>query len=102
MVRVHARAHFDLLLLAVVHGEPGDGAAVMRAIREGSGGRFSATPGTVYPALHRLERNRLVGRRPHDPRRYVLTEAGRRSLAAKQREWDSFAHGVRALLPPQT
>ena len=54
MVRVHARAHLDLLLLAAVGSEPGDGAAVMRELRERSGRRFSLTAGTVYPALHRL------------------------------------------------
>lgn len=70
MVRVHARAHLDLLLLPVVHGEPGDGEAVMRELRARSGGRFSATAGSVYPALHRLERNRLTQRSARD-RRYV-------------------------------
>jgi len=54
----------------------------------------------VYPALHRLERNRLIQRARNDPHRYVLTAAGYRSLAAKQQEWESFAQGVRALLPP--
>ncbi len=100
MVRVHARAHLDLLLLAAVGSEPGDGAAVMRELRERSGRRFSLTAGTVYPALHRLERNRLIQRARNDPRRYVLTAAGYRSLSAKQQEWESFAQGVRALLPP--
>jgi len=45
MVRVHARAHLDLLLLAAVGSEPGDGAAVMRELRERSGRRFSLRRG---------------------------------------------------------
>lgn len=100
MVRVHARAHLDLLLLAVVAGDPGDGAAVIREVHEQSGGRFTIGSGTVYPALHRLERNRLIRRPRENPRRYVLTTAGQRSLAAKQQEWDAFVQGVQALLPP--
>jgi len=50
------------------------------------------TEGTVYPALHRLERDGFVasewsaesGRRR---RVYTLTPAGRTAVAAKKREW---------------
>lgn len=98
MTRVHARAHLDLLLLAAIRGEPGDGAAVMRELRTKSGGRFSLSSGSIYPALHRLERNRLIRRGRDRPRHYLLTEEGQRSLAAREAEWSAFQSGVDALL----
>jgi DNA-binding PadR family transcriptional regulator len=50
-------------------------AASWNALREGSGGRFDLPTGTIYPALHRLERAELIvgscstvdGRRPPHP-----------------------------------
>jgi DNA-binding PadR family transcriptional regulator len=98
MVRVFAQAHLDLLLLAVIRGEPGDGEAVMRELREKSSGRFTPSSQSVYSALHRLERNRLIQRSNVEPRRYVLTTSGRRSLNMKHKEWKSFAKGVQTLL----
>ena len=100
MVRVHARAHLDLLLLAAVRNEPGDGEAVMQELRRQSGGRFMPGARTIYSALHRLERNRLIRRSGGDARAYVLTVSGRRSLATKAQEWESFVQGVRGLIPP--
>jgi DNA-binding PadR family transcriptional regulator len=91
-------AHLDLLLLAVIHGEPGDGEAVMRELREQSSGRFAPSRQLVYARLHYLERNRLISRSYAEPRRYVLTDSGRRSLSWKRKEWESFARGVQALL----
>jgi DNA-binding PadR family transcriptional regulator len=98
MVRVFIQAHLDLLLLAVIGGKPGDGEAVMHELREKSGGRFTPSPQSVYSALHRLERNRLIQRPGVERRRYVLTASGRRSLNTKRKEWESFAKGVQTLL----
>ena len=98
MVLVFAQAHLDLLLLAVIRGEPGDGEAVMRELREKSGGRFAPSSQSVYSALHRLERNRLIQRLNVESRHYVLTASGRRSLNMKRKEWESFAKGVQSLL----
>jgi DNA-binding PadR family transcriptional regulator len=62
-----------------------------------------ATPGTVYPALHRLEWDGLLtsrwsegtGRRR---RVYELTRAGRAAFQAQQEEWNRFSQGVQAVL----
>jgi Transcriptional regulator PadR-like family len=62
VLRVYVQAHLDLLLLAVIREEPGGGDAVMRRLRDTSGGRFTPSTQLVYSALHRLERNRLVER----------------------------------------
>ncbi len=97
MLRVYVQAHLDLLLLAVIREEPGVGDALMRALREKSGGRFAPSSQSVYRALHRLERNRLVERSGAE-RHYKLTASGRRSLATKRKEWDAFTKGMQLLL----
>jgi PadR family transcriptional regulator PadR len=98
MVRIYAQAHLDLLLLAVISAEPSDGTAVMRELREWSGGRFAPPARTVYGALNHLQRNRLIQRSIVEPRRYELTASGRRSLHTRRKEWESFATGVYAVL----
>ena len=97
------KGHLDMLLLAAVEARPAHGYAVIEELRRLSGGAFDLPEGTVYPALHRLERAGLLdsawtqaeGRRR---RVYRLTRAGRRELAARRREWRGFARAVEAVL----
>jgi DNA-binding PadR family transcriptional regulator len=68
-----------------------------------SGDVFRLPEGTVYPVLHRLEREGLVrsrwteasGRRR---RVYRLTRRGEEALAARRREWRALARAVEAVL----
>jgi DNA-binding PadR family transcriptional regulator len=46
--------------MAVLEGGPRHGYAVIESLRTGSDGTFDLPTGTVYPALHRLERAGLV------------------------------------------
>ncbi|WP_112274005.1 PadR family transcriptional regulator [Lentzea terrae] len=97
------KGHLDALLLAVLEAGPQHGYAVIDTVREGSGGTFDLPTGTVYPALHRLERSGFVhsrwdtvgGRRR---RTYELTLAGRQALMAERDVWDTFSTAVSALL----
>ena len=98
MLESYVRAYLDLLLLAVIRDEPGDAAAVMRELRERSGGRFTPTSQLVYKALHHLERNRLVQHADIARRHYELTDSGRRSLATKRKAWESFMNGVQGVV----
>ena len=54
------KGHLDGILLAVLEPEPRHGYAIMEALRTRSGGQVDLPTGTVYPALHRLERAGLV------------------------------------------
>ncbi|SRR5579884_1662944 len=97
------KGHLDALLLAALEPGPRHGYAVMEALRTGSGGRFDLPTGTIYPALHRLERAGLVRSRwstvAGRPRRtYELTAAGRRALDAERASWREFAAAVSGLL----
>jgi len=97
------KGHLDALLLATLQDGPRHGYAVKEALRAGSGGRFDLPTGTVYPALHRLERAGLIhgtwsvvnGRRR---RSYQLTAAGRRALGQERSSWQEFSAAVTALL----
>jgi PadR family transcriptional regulator PadR len=99
------KGHLDGMLLAALEPGPRHGYAIMGALRAGSGGQFDLPTGTVYPALHRLERAGLVagtwsvsgGRRR---RVYELTPAGRRALDAERGTWRQFSAAVTALLEP--
>jgi PadR family transcriptional regulator PadR len=94
----YVRAHLDLLLLAVIRDEPGDATAVVRELRERSGGRFAPSSRLVYATLHHLERNRLVQLADTARRHYELTDSGRRSLATKRKAWESFVKGVQGVV----
>lgn len=97
------KGHLDVLLLAALEDGPRHGYGVKEALREASAGRFDLPTGTIYPALHRLERARLIagtwsivdGRRR---RTYRLTPAGRRRLEADRSSWRVFAATISALL----
>ena len=87
------------MLLAVLAEAPGHGYELSRRLTARSGGEFDVNEGSLYPALHRLERGRLVesewstadGRRR---RVYRLTSAGRRAAEESQREWRMFSAAV--------
>jgi PadR family transcriptional regulator, regulatory protein PadR len=99
------KGHLDGILLAVLEPGPLHGYAIMEALRLRSGGQVDLPTGTVYPALHRLERAGLVsatwsqggGRRR---RVYELTPAGTRSLDTERGSWRDFSAVVSALLQP--
>ena len=93
------KGHLDLLLLAALCDEPAHGYGILGRLREMSGGAFDLPEGTIYPALHRLQRHGLLdsgwesagGRRR---RVYRLTAAGRVALEGRRRAWEQFAGGV--------
>lgn len=93
------KGHLDLLLLGVLRRGPQHGYAIITSLRQESDGEFDLPEGTVYPALHKLERGGLVssdwstadGRKR---RVYKLTAAGHPALAEKRVEWRRFVRGV--------
>jgi transcriptional regulator len=97
------KGHLDMLLLAAVQSSPAHGYAIAETLRARSDGAFDLPEGTLYPALHRLERAGLLagrwstvgGRRR---RVYQLTRQGHRALATRHEEWRDFARAVRAVV----
>ena len=92
----------DALILRTLWGEKRHGYGIVHWLREISGGEIEVEEGSLYPALHRLERDGLLeaewgtsesGRRA---RFYRLTRKGRAHLEAETRRFASF---VKAVLP---
>jgi PadR family transcriptional regulator, regulatory protein PadR len=101
---VDLRGHLDLLLLATLgRVGPAHGYALIAALRDRSEGAFDLPEGTVYPALHRLERSGEVASRwstdaPRRRRVYELTAVGEAALRVKTADWGTFARGVGAVI----
>jgi PadR family transcriptional regulator, regulatory protein PadR len=97
------KGHLDGLILATLAGAPAHGYAIAQTLRGRSGGTFDLAEGTLYPALHRLERAGLVssewsteaGRRR---RTYRLTRSGERTLGERRCEWRVLAGAIDSVL----
>jgi DNA-binding PadR family transcriptional regulator len=85
------------------------GYAILKRVREASGGRLEWTDGMLYPVLHRLERLGHVEarwERAQTGRRrkyYRITERGRTQLEEERRQWqavDSTLRGIWQALTP--
>ena len=81
------------LVLAILAEAESYGYAILKRVRELSGGELEWTDGMLYPLLHRLQRLGYVTtewRTPPEGRRrryYAITDAGRAALAEQQRQW---------------
>lgn len=81
------------LVLAILVEGTSYGYAILKRVRELSGGELEWTDGMLYPLLHRLERLGYIsaewGVSPEGRRRkyYEATEAGRAQLAEQRRQW---------------
>ena len=101
------KGHLDFLLLAAVQRRPAHGYAIAESLRARSDGAFNLPEGTLYPALHRLERAGLLasqwseasGRRR---RVYQLTAKGERMLVREREQWRTFACAVHAVVGSST
>lgn len=80
-----------LILLALSDGDK-HGYAIMRVVKETTGGQMVLGPGTLYGAIKRLQRESLITESDYRPdpviddarrRYYELTELGRRVLVAE-------------------
>jgi len=101
------RGQIDALILASVEEGPLHGYAISERLNVRSGGQLEMATGTLYPALRRLEKAKLldsdwsvVGGRKR--RTYRLTEAGRRALSAERESWRQVSSVVDAILRPST
>ncbi len=103
MKREELKGHLDLLLLASLEGRRLHGYALIEELRRQSGGAFDLPEGTVYPALHRLERAGLLSSRwtsnsGRRRREYELTRKGRTALSDRRAAWREFSRGIDLLV----
>jgi PadR family transcriptional regulator, regulatory protein PadR len=98
------RGNLDLVLLSILEGGEAYGLEISKAAGEGSGGYFALNAGSLYPALHRLEKAGFLGSAERTPPRggpavryYHLTDAGQAELSRRRAAYHSFDQAVRAL-----
>jgi PadR family transcriptional regulator, regulatory protein PadR len=99
------RGQLDALLLAILAERPRHGYAIVEELRGRTAGELELAEGTLYPALHRLERDGLLESRwstdaPRRRRVYAITARGRAALSARRDEWRGFVRAVAAVLDP--
>ena len=94
----------DLVILKTLAVGPNHGFGITLHIQTVSQGLLRVEEGSLYPALHRLERDKLVkaewtttGNRRR-ARLYTLTAAGRKRLGEAEESWTALAKGVGRLL----
>jgi transcriptional regulator len=94
----------DLLILKTLETGDRHGLGVADRMAQITRGTFTVKPGSLFPALHRLEEDGFIagewtandnGRRIKS---YRLTAAGRRQLAAEKRQWARISVAVAQIL----
>jgi PadR family transcriptional regulator len=97
----------DLIILQTLRRGPQHGYGISLAINAGSHDAFKVETGSLYPALHRLEKRGWVAAqwKTSDNKQrakvYRLTPAGRRQLANEQSRWAQFVEAMASLMKPR-
>ena len=90
----------DLLILKAVNLEPLHGLGIARRIEQVTGGTFQVKPGSLFPALHRMEGHGWLSSswgESENKRRakfYQLTRAGRHQLEAETQRWSRISLAI--------
>ena len=96
----------DSLLLCLIGQQPMYGYQIIKELERRSQGYFKFKEGTLYPALHRLEKVGLIlgkwqtlssGRQR---RYYYITDKGQRLLALKRSQWQDFLTAMNLIIQP--
>jgi len=94
----------ELLILKSLERQPNHGFGITLHAQQVSGGLLRVEEGSLYPALHRMEKEKLIkgewrvtenGRKA---RIYAITAAGRKRLEGAVSNWTSVTKGIQKLL----
>ena len=98
------RGTLDMLILKTLSLEPMHGLGISRRIELVTHKVFQVQPGSLFPALHRLEQEGWIEGRwgesenKRKARYYRLTPAGRRRLGDEERSWAQIALAITKVL----
>jgi transcriptional regulator len=99
----------DMLVLQTLLWGARHGYGIAQMIRASSSDVLQVDTGSLYPALHRLERQRLItadwdtSENKQRVRVYRLTPAGRKHLVAERSRWEQLSRAIGAIMePPKT
>jgi PadR family transcriptional regulator PadR len=96
----------DMLILQTLRWGPQHGYGIVQAIRAGSSEVLHVETGSLYPALHRLEKQGWVksewGVSGNNQRAkyYQLTPSGKKQLASERGRWNQMTAAIAGLLNP--
>ena len=94
----------DMIVLQTLRWGPRHGYGIAQMIRADSGSALQIETGSLYPALHRLERQKLiaaewdVSESGQRIRVYRLTTAGKKHLVAERSRWEQLSSAIAAIL----
>ena len=98
------KGNLDLIVLSVLESGERYGLEIGKEVDARSGGHLTLNAGSLYPALHRLERSEWVLADERQPPRggppvryYTLTSAGRAELTRRRAAYQDFDRALRAL-----
>ncbi|MDH5695272.1 MAG: PadR family transcriptional regulator [Dehalococcoidia bacterium] len=100
------KGSIDSLLLCLIGQQPMYGYQIIKELKERSQGYFQFKEGTLYPALHRLERVGLIQGKwqtlPSGQQRkyYHITDKGLLSLVEKRSQWQDFLAAMNLIIQP--
>lgn len=96
----------DLLILRTLLFGPVHGHGIAKHIERSSRDVLQVEHGSLYPALHRLERNGFIAakwqknEKGREMKYYRLTAAGKRQLTKEQSKWQRLAQAIAHVLTP--
>ncbi|HTM26507.1 MAG TPA: PadR family transcriptional regulator [Vicinamibacterales bacterium] len=94
----------DLLILQTLRWGPQHGYGIAQALQAGSGDVLQVDTGSLYPALHRLEKQKWIAAtwklssNKQRTRVYRLTAAGRRQLETARSRWERLVDAMSGIL----
>lgn len=97
----------DLIILQTLRWGPQHGYGISNAIVTGSRDAFRVETGSLYPALHRLEKRGWIksewktSENKQRAKYYQLTPAGRKQLVTEQSRWAELVEAMAALMTPR-
>ena len=100
------KSNIDSLLLCLLSQGAMYGYQIIKELERKSAGYFKFKEGTLYPALHRLERSDLVEGKwqmlPNGRQRryYYITSKGHRLLVTKRSQWQDFSAAMNLIIQP--
>jgi PadR family transcriptional regulator PadR len=100
------KGSFDSLILCLIDQQPMYGYQIIKELEKRSQGYFRFKEGTLYPALHRLEKADLIlGKWQTLPsgrqrRYYHITAKGLHSLETKRSQWLDFLKAMNLIIRP--
>lgn len=94
----------DLIILQTLQWGPRHGYGISQAIRAGSGEVLRADTGSLYPALHRLERAGWIAaewktsENQQQVKVYRLTAKGKKQLLSERSRWEQMVAAIGGIL----